>query len=382
MSSVAMRKLELLVLRRDIDSVLEFLGEEGCFQLTRDEGSQVPGTAREDDDARAGQEAALTRLTTALVAAGIFLGLEDSGVIAPGTKPPDAASLDAAEAFSNRCGAMESEMKSLRSKGLELAAAKREAGAFAGLSIPFEDLGRMSFLSLRIGSIESGTTEKLAEALGDRALILPLDDKGRIVAASSHKGRFALDTELARVGFARQEFPAAYSGIPPEVGAALESAIVENDGALEKAEGRRLALAGESAKLWETLLASVRIGLALGRVRDVLKVSGWVYRLSGWVPANRVEVLVSGLERRCADRVAVRSFIPEELDSVVLGNEDVPGPVLWNAPLRGSRSYTPCGGLFHASVRDNVRRPWTGSGDLRRRRPDVRLPERSPRSVP
>jgi len=321
MSSVPMRKLELLVLKRDIEAVLELLGSEGCFQLSANQDS-VNRTAPEKADIE--ERSNLEHIEARLLGVGRILGFEDSGVIAPGTKAPDRDSLEAAEILAGRCEMLQEERKALQDERIDLMAAKREADAFAGLSLPFDELGRMSFLSLRIGRIDSARSGELKEALGDRALILPLDTGGRIVAAASRKGRFALDTELAKAGFVRQEFAQGYSGVPPEVAVALDHAITENAEAEKTLEVRRLELAGLSASPWASLLASVRIGLALGRVRDGLAMTGWVYRLSGWVPASKVDELVAETEKRCAGRVAVRSFDPAEVESVTEGKESVP----------------------------------------------------------
>jgi len=46
--------------------------------------------------------------------------------------------------------------------------------------------------------------EELSQMLGDRAVIIPLDEEGTILAASSRKGRFAFETALSKVGFEKR----------------------------------------------------------------------------------------------------------------------------------------------------------------------------------
>jgi V/A-type H+-transporting ATPase subunit I len=199
-----------------------------------------------------------------------------------------------------------------------------ESEAFAGLDLPFKELDHLSFLSVRIGRVPAPELSSLNAALGDRALVLPIDAEGTIVAAASKKGRFALDTELARAKFKAKELPPDFKGVPPELIAGLkgEMASLEESGR-ELAE-RKERLKALYQKPWSALAASYAVAEAIEEVKEGLEASDFVYRLEGWAPKERVASLVEELGRCSGGHTAVRVYVPEELASVREGREKVP----------------------------------------------------------
>jgi len=86
----------------------------------------------------------------------------------------------------------------LRSRELEKTQQRRtleetlhEARAFANLKAPFSNLDQLSYLTLRIGRLDPQGQDAASRSLGERAVIIPLGDGNRVVAAASKKGRFA-----------------------------------------------------------------------------------------------------------------------------------------------------------------------------------------------
>ncbi len=345
---VPMRKLEIHVLKLDTDRVLERLGASRCFQL-----ASPPHRASHASGAWAPSLRRLRDIRDSL-------GLMPPGSMPASVKLPgdDEAGLlatiaDIVDDFSAQEVALVTRREQIRD-------AMSEAKAFEGLKLPFRELDHLSFLSVRIGRIPKLELESLGASLGERALIVPIDSEGTIVAASSKKGRFALDTELKRANFKAKEFPPDFEGLPVELMPSLQSE-------LESLERREIEIAKKKAELrlsyagvWESLFASYAVAEAIENVKGGLDATDQVFRLEGWVPKEGVKSLVAELERVTEGRAAVRVFSPEELESVKVGTEKVPVllkrrkfvssferlVVSYGAPLYGTIDPTPIVAFF------------------------------------
>ncbi|MCE1196961.1 hypothetical protein LWX53_10755, partial [bacterium] len=290
MSSTTMRRMELLLLKSDIDAALRYLSSGRAFQVIYpdDAGPAAGGGAAASD------EAFLARLDGAiakLAQIGAFLGYADSGIDLAAARLPDddlLAEIDRLAAF---CSGSAEEEQAKKRRVEELEESLREVKAFAGLALPFEDIDKLSFVALRIGRVDPKKLSSLAASLEDRAVILPLDDEGSIIAVASRKGRFALETELAKAGFAKAGMPADFRGVPASALAAIEASLEEATRGLTISEAKRKEAAGQYAARWRELLASAKLGRALKRVERRLDGTEWVYRLTGWVPAQEIKAL-------------------------------------------------------------------------------------------
>ncbi|MDR3248857.1 MAG: hypothetical protein LBT39_08720, partial [Treponema sp.] len=110
-----------------------------------------------------------------------------------------------------------------------------EARAFANLNAPFADLDQLSYLALRVGRMDLKAQETVRKSLADRAVIIPLGDGGeRVLAAASRRGRFALDSELKKAGFIPIAIPEGYQGIPAELLGGLENRLAAANAELEQ----------------------------------------------------------------------------------------------------------------------------------------------------
>ncbi len=343
MMPVAMRKLELIVLNRDMDSVLARLGESAVFQIAPPDADSeeriapvsagkagaFPEVAGADNlpvlpgNDEEGKSDGLEFLQ-ALERTGKALGFEVPLKVARGVKLPGEQEEALVREFDARTEALVSEIARTKGRIAELRGALDEARAFSGLNLPFADLDRLSFLSVRIGRVDPDETEKLGETLGDRGFILPLDDAGQIIAASSRKGRFALDTDLERAGFRAKEFPADFAGIPAELPVALDKEIEGREKRRKELEAALAGLAAEIRPAWTILHSAFTVKTIIQKTKTGIESLDFAYRLYGWVPRDRVKELVASLAAVTEGRIAVRSFVPEELESVRSGKESVP----------------------------------------------------------
>ncbi|HOX33506.1 MAG TPA: V-type ATPase 116kDa subunit family protein [Spirochaetales bacterium] len=373
MSPVPMRKLELHVLRRDIDPVIAAIGEAGCFQLAarladldaRDEaaGGGAPASGQSSPGVSSSGVPSPRDYSLSLERLGFIrdaLDLPLPTLIPPGAKMPGeeedklVAELAASVAELQSAARLNAERRTRVREALD------EARALSGIAMPFRELDHLSFLAVRIGSLPEGELQSLEASLGDRAILLPVDGEGTIVAAAAKKGRYALDTELARAKFRPKELPPDFTGVPPEVPAALERELSELDGEAASLAERKRALASTYGQTWASLSASYAVARSVEELKASLDASELVYRLEGWVPRDSVGKLLADLERLCEGRVAVRTYRPEELPAVRSGTESVPVllkrrtfvssfeslVVSYGAPLYGTVDPTPLVAFF------------------------------------
>ncbi|MDR1374733.1 MAG: V-type ATP synthase subunit I, partial [Treponema sp.] len=183
---------------------------------------------------------------------------------------------------------------------------------------------QLSYLTLRVGRLDLKKQTDIQETLADRAVLVPLGDGDRMLAAASRKGRFALDSELKKQGFVPITIPEGYKGVPAELLSGLENRLKGAADALEKTRGDKELLRNEYNPTLRSLTASYLMADMVERLKSGLSATKNVYILSGWVPADQVVALVAELEKITENRVAVRAFNPEEVADIREGKAKVP----------------------------------------------------------
>lgn len=352
MSSAAMRRMELLLLKSDIDSALRYLSSKHCFQIIFPDAARLPAAkerqfsasaavsaaasaaasavAATDAEiaAKASEEAYLSRLDRAVAKLGqigkcLDLGLPDMDLGA--ARLPDAPLLDELDKIASSCAETEQARLAQRRRLDDLEESLRELRAFAGLSLPFEDIGKLSFVAMRLGKVDPDKIPFLERSLDNRAAIIPMGDQGDIVAVASKKGRFALETELAKAGFIKMNLPEDFRGVPADALAALEASYEEAKEKTAAMDEKRKADAELISPLWVGMYSSVKLGQALKKVEKKLEGTELVYRLAGWVPSDSVQTLIGDLQAMFGDRIAIRLYDAddEEGDAAKKGG-DVP----------------------------------------------------------
>ena len=198
-----MKQIEMTVLARDVDPVIEFLGRRGLMHFSGDMFTADEGSSPGSSGTIAHIRESLTRLRSAAVYLGVELPDEplDNTVL-----PKEAEEQLAATLVVTILGlSVKENEKNEEKKKLEETI--NEAKAFSRLNAPFSDLDQLSYLTLRVGRLDPRRQETLRENLAGRAVIVSLDDTGRFLAAASRKGRFALDSALKKTAFTPIDIP-------------------------------------------------------------------------------------------------------------------------------------------------------------------------------
>jgi V/A-type H+/Na+-transporting ATPase subunit I len=328
-STERMKKLELLVLKRDVDDVLRYLGFAGCVQLIADAQEQRELTAEERE---------IADLKGRIDALARFLGIGTAARPAaeqpaadPGAPGKPGAPAPSREALRDRAAALLDEVKDLvgtegelLQQRLSLKQTVDELSAFAHLKVAFTELEHLTYLSFRLGTIAPARMEELRALLEKRALIVALGRPGFLMAIAPKKGRWALDTELKKFAFQDASFPSDLKGIPAEVLPSVQARLAEVDGALAGIEAEKMRFRGLREAEVRALLYELDLDVSIDAVKQGLAATGSVQRVSGWIPRRRFKEVVAGLEEITRGRVAIRSYEPEELPDVRSGKTKVP----------------------------------------------------------
>ena len=348
-----MKRVELTVLKSDVNAVIEYLGQHEVMHFTesgdeasnRDDGPQVKQLREQID-----------RLRTCAGYLGITLPDQADS---DGVMPSDAENALCAKL----CAAVEAmqkrETESMQEKR-RIEETLNEAKAFSKLSAPFSELDQLSYLTLRVGRVDPKEQPRLKENLGERAVIIPLGDGQRILAASSRKGRFALDSELKKVAFEPIAVPEGYRGIPAELLASLEQKHKESEKILLIIKTEKEEMREKAASDFSRLTACAYVALSIEELKNHLTATASIYMLSGWIPSDVVPAIAADLAKLTNGRVAIRSYNPEEIPEIKDGSEKVPvslkhgafvkgfeGVVFsYGAPLYGTIDPTPLVAIF------------------------------------
>jgi V/A-type H+-transporting ATPase subunit I len=325
-----MKRIELTVLARDVDRVLEYLGRHSLMHFDKEDTQNI-----QDSEAAQNIRESLNRLRSAAAALGVTDLPEEP---TEETRFPGEEERALTETICAAVSGMQAQENGLIQEKHKVEEALTEARAFAGLNAPFSDLDQLSYLTLRVGRLDPKRQGELKEALTDRAVIIPLDPEGtgdRVLAAASRKGRFALDSELKRMNFVPIAIPEGYKGIPGELLSSLEARSKEADQALEEQAHRKEQLKEEYGPQLAVLTASYLMAETTEGLKGKLRSTRSVFFLAGWVPASQVPFMVEELERVTDGRVAVRAYNPEEVPAVKSGAEKVPVSLEHGAFVRG-----------------------------------------------
>ncbi len=328
-----MKSVELLVLKSDADRVMRYLGFAGCLQLISE-----PKESREP--APEEREAADLRLRVQSL--GRFLGVEAGGAPRPGGGAsggggpssgggafdgggPDRAALaQRAVELMELARPLVEEESTLVQRRLSLRQAAEELGSFARVNVPLSEVQSLSYLAVRLGSVAPERLVEVTEALSRRAVVVPLDRPGYLMAVAPKKGRWALDSELARFEFQPAQFPPDRRGVPAEMLSAIRDELTQVEHGLSVVERRKAAMRADLGRELAEMMGELELHAAVDAALQTLSSTGSVQKVTGWIPRRRLQGVLDGLEALTQGRIAVRVSDPSEMSEVKSGKVKVP----------------------------------------------------------
>ena len=354
-----MKRVQMTVFKNDINAVIAYLGRRRAMHFVAGESaadSENAGSPASADFVR------IQELLEKLRQGADFLGVELPDEPARDSVLPDEAEEALAEKLCIAIDSLKAKETTAREEKQRVEEAFGEAKAFSNLNAPFADLDQLSYLTLRVGRLDPKIQVDLKERLGDRAVIIPLGGEGgdRVLAASSRKGRFALDSELKKHSFESIAVPEGYQGVPAELLDGLEGRLKNAGLELEKIAGEKARMRDEASPALQRLGSILIMALAAEQLKSRLVHTSSIYLLSGWIPADMVSETAGDLEELTGGRTAIRIYTPDEIPEVLDGGEKVPvslkhgafvkgfeGVVFsYGAPLYGTIDPTPLVAVF------------------------------------
>ena len=313
-----MRLVELMALKQDVQNVILYLGKNGNFQFQRKKRS----VQKSDDKKFMNIDA---HFFDCMQKARAFFGIPDISdsdlkFSAATDEDRDKANkiIASTDEFEKNAGEKTEKLK-------KISETLKEAESFSNLKIPYSQLEHLSFLSLRIGRIPAENFESLREAVDFHAVIIPLgNDKSKILAAASKKGRFALDTELKKFGFVNMDIPENFNGIPDEVLEGMRQERISAEREVAKINEEKKNYADTHSEEIRRLLGVFSISRQVKDIQNSLESTSMVYRLTGWIPASDSRNFMKELDDLTEGRIAIREYLPTEVPSVLRGEEKVP----------------------------------------------------------
>jgi V/A-type H+-transporting ATPase subunit I len=305
-----MKRLSVVVLERDERRVLRGLGALGAVHLVRTPAG--PETAPQAPPDRTAELARADGLLVRLDKVARQLELEGLG------EPPAEPSEMALEEVEQRLEPIERQVaEALQSRESALQRWGRvtafldQVSAYEGLELSFDQIGRFSFLHFALGSLPAENLRRFEEKVGPNVVLLPLAasaDRQRLVAVTSRKGRFALETALEASGFRREPLARDTTGTIAEV---LQQARREKDQLAEELGHPREVLDSLAREVAAPLAALRAVVAAERRILEAeqnFPRTDATVLITGWIAAEDVPAL----RRRMQDLVAGRSILETE----------------------------------------------------------------------
>ena len=325
-----MRKIQLLVLDKDLRRVTVRLGRMGIVHLatSTDVEADLAPAGEGGREERARCEGMLARLRKA-----------ERDLAIEGGAPPDEQahpSLDEVAAFLDdlepRLAEFAKRADDLKRRIGEHQDYLHEIQRYEKLGVPLADLADTSFLHFAIGSLPAEDFVEVAEEVAPRALVLPLDAEGarrNLVAVSSRKGKWSLQGVLDAHGFTEDHLETQVKGLPEALVEQALADLADLDRQMAKLDARRAGLRETFARRVPTMVDRVALELTILAAQRNFARTWSTALITGWVPARQVHELAEAALEMTNHRAVIEIIDPKDLP-----DEVVPTKLEHNALLR------------------------------------------------
>ena len=319
-----MRFIELTVLKSDMDAVLEYLGGMSAIQFPQtDNVKENPNAVR------------IREIIDRLQSCAEFIGGESGAKFEEASSIPNEGDQLLTEKLCSVIENIKNSQNVTEQEKNKVRETINEATAFSKMNMPFSDLDQLSYLTLRLGRLDPKGITELRETLGERAVVIPLESGNRVLAASSRKGRFTLDSQLKKFSFEPIAIPEDYTGIPSEMLSGLEEQLVRIEAELDKIYSQKEEMKKSASADLQRLISSWHRALTIEEIKSHFTATESMYHFSGWTPADMTVEIAGGLLEITGGRIAIRSYSPEEVPSIADGSEKVPVSMKHGAFVKG-----------------------------------------------
>lgn len=288
-----MKKVEILVLEKDLRRVTAALGDLGAVQLAQSVLTPADAGAPARSAPSVEEQEIRSDFERAAALARAF-GVEPQAEVAPDLPASVEQARrylvklrETAESLTDRLRAIEQERTTLQRL-------EHEMENFEMLDIPAERIDEFSFLHFAIGSLPEERLAEVRKELDESTVLMPFrtaSGEERVIGISDKKGRWALEGALSKAGFKPAAVPEGQKGFPHDIlhGARQRLAHLQSEHSAVQARLREVALRERQRLLavWNRL----RIELRLIEAETLFAHTASAGVIAGWVPADRLNDL-------------------------------------------------------------------------------------------
>ena len=352
-----MKQIKMMVLKKDFNAVIEFIGRREVihFDTTNNEGESYNN--KESDG--------VIRIKN--LQDKIYFCAEYLGITIPSepdreyTSPSDSDE-ELVEKYYSAVNLLKIKEAEIKQEKKRIEETYSETRAFSNLNISFSQMNQLSFITLKVGYLDSNVRSEFKKQMGERAILIPLGEgeDNRVIAASTRKGRFALDSELKKYSFQEIILPEDFHGIPDELLDGIQKQIDVLETKLNDISVEKERMKNKIQKSLEKLGLIMLIGAAIENIRSQFTSTSSVYFLTGWVPSNLISDLTEELSALTEGRATIRVYNPNEIPEIKNNPDKIPvslqhghfvkgfeGVVFsYGTPLYGTIDPTPLVAIF------------------------------------
>ena len=303
-----MKQVKIVVLKKDFNTVLEFLGRREIIHLD---------TTNAGENINSEESKELVRLKD--LQDKIYFCAEYLEIPLP-CEPYEKSTIhiktdeDLIEKHFTAASLLKTKETDLKQEKKRIEETYTEAKAFSNLNLSFSQMNQLSYISLKVGYLDSNAQSEFKKQMGERAILIPLgkDEDNRVIAASSRKGRFALDSELKNFSFKEITIPEDFQGVPEELLNGIQKQIdllnVELDDIFDEKEKLK-----DKMKIGLKRLASkLLISMAIEKIKSQCTSTSSVYFITGWMPSDLISNITEEISDLTDGRTAIRAYNPNE----------------------------------------------------------------------
>ncbi|MBQ5780599.1 MAG: ATPase [Spirochaetaceae bacterium] len=299
-----MEFVRLMILKEDIEKVMEYLGKQKNFELTENSNPDSDST----------KNVSLV-VFNKLQQVREFLKIDDISILEDATAAsPRDEDYQAAEKLISESHLLQTRLSAAQEEYKTAEQLYNEAMAFSNLNMPYSNLEHLSFLTMKIGMMSKEDRERLKIALGDKVVIASLgNDESRVMISSSKKNKFSLDTELKRFNFTEMDLPKEFIGLPAE---AIEKLRIQNDEKkviVSSIQRECEDFSAANHNLLSRLLQSFSVGSQIHKVVDTLDSTQRIFKITGWISTRDVKKFIEELTYLTQNRCSITKFSADEM---------------------------------------------------------------------
>ncbi|MCK4907064.1 MAG: hypothetical protein KAS64_05910 [Spirochaetes bacterium] len=202
---------------------------------------------------------------------------------------------------------------------MELNRSLDEIQGFKNLNLDFSKINDVSFLHFKYGSIPSIKIESIKKQSNERIIIIPLEqelvDEHRqaILAVTTKKGRFTLETMLSENNFRGIDLPKDITGIPSQAVKKLEKKINSAKKSLLTAEKNLRHFAAVSKEKLTHSFSTLIMHMDILKTIQNFEETQYTTTIRGWVAKSKTEKMTESLEKLTGEKIVINKENPLNL---------------------------------------------------------------------